>query len=112
MTTVSLLVHVYSTEYVQVDRRYTHYFAFLSLFTAAMLFFVLAENLLQLIVGWELVGLCCFVLIGHWWEEQDNSNAAIKAFLTNRVGDVGLLIGVSILFFGAGRPATTRSPSA
>ena len=64
---------------------------------------MLAQNTLQMIVGWELVGLCSFVLIGHWWEEKPNSDAALKAFLTNRVGDVGLLVGVIILFFAAGR---------
>ena len=102
VTAVSLLVHIYSTDYVAGDVRYTHFFAFLSLFTASMLFFVLAENTIQMIVGWELVGVCSFVLIGHWWEEKPNSDAALKAFLTNRVGDVGLIVGVSILFFAAG----------
>ncbi|MFV2039898.1 MAG: NADH-quinone oxidoreductase subunit L, partial [Acidimicrobiales bacterium] len=102
VTAISLLVHVYSTDYVDGDRRYTHYFAFLSLFTSAMLFFVLSENVLQMIVGWELVGVCSYVLIGHWWEEKPNSDAALKAFLTNRVGDVGLLIGMIILFWSAG----------
>ncbi len=99
---VSTLVHIYSTDYVAGDRRFTHYFAFLSLFTAAMLFFVTAENILQMIVGWELVGVCSFALIGHWWEDQSNSDAALKAFLTNRVGDMGLLIGMIILFFASG----------
>jgi len=84
VTIVSLLVHIYSTDYVAGDRRYTHFFAFLSLFTAAMLFFVLAQSTIQMIVGWELVGLCSFALIGHWWEEKPNSDAALKAFLTNR----------------------------
>ena len=56
----------------------------------------------MLLTAWELVGLCSFVLIGHWWEEKPNSDAALKAFLTNRVGDVGLIIGVIILFFAAG----------
>ena len=102
VTIVSLLVHVYSTDYVGDDKRYTHFFAFLSLFTAAMLFFVLSDNILQMIVGWELVGVCSFVLIGHWWEEKPNSDAALKAFLTNRVGDVGLIIGTITLFFAAG----------
>lgn len=102
VTIVSLLVHVYSTDYVGDDKRYTHFFAFLSLFTAAMLFFVLSDNILQMIVGWELVGVCSFVLIGHWWEEKPNSDAALKAFLTNRVGDVGLIVGTIILFFAAG----------
>ena len=68
-----------------------------------MLMLVIAENTLQLLTGWELVGLCSFVLIGHWWEEKPNSDAALKAFITNRVGDVGLIIGVIILFFGAGQ---------
>jgi NADH-quinone oxidoreductase subunit L len=102
VTLISLLVHIYSTEYLKGDRRHTHYFAFLSLFTSAMLFYVVSENILQMLVGWELVGVCSFVLIGHWWEEKKNSDAALKAFLTNRVGDVGLLIGVVILFFAVG----------
>ncbi|MFN8050251.1 MAG: NADH-quinone oxidoreductase subunit L [Acidimicrobiales bacterium] len=99
VTFISLLVHIFSTDYVAGDRRYTHYFGFLSLFTASMLFFVLAENTLQMIVGWELVGVCSFALIGHWWEDKNNSDAALKAFLTNRVGDMGLMIGVIILYF-------------
>jgi NADH-quinone oxidoreductase subunit L len=102
VSTISLLVHVYSTEYVKGDSRYTHYFAFLSLFTASMLTLVIAENVLMLLVSWELVGMCSFVLIGHWWEDKDNTDAAMKAFLTNRVGDVGLILGVILLFFGAG----------
>jgi NADH-quinone oxidoreductase subunit L len=98
VASISLLVHIYSTEYVKDDRRYVHYYAFLSLFTAAMLFFVMAQNIIQLIVGWELVGVCSFVLIGHWWEEKPNTDAALKAFLTNRVGDIGLLVGMIILW--------------
>jgi len=102
VTLVSLLVHIYSTDYVGGDRRYTHYFAFLSLFSASMLTLVISENTLQLLVAWELVGVCSFALIGHWWEEKPNSDAALKAFLTNRVGDMGLLVGVTILFFVVG----------
>ena len=98
---ISLLVHVFSTDYVAGDRRYTHYFAFLSLFTASMLFFVISSSTLQMIVGWELVGLCSFALIGHWWEEKPNSDAALKAFLVNRVGDIGLLCGMIVLYFAA-----------
>ena len=103
VTLVSLLVHVYSTDYVHGDRRYTHFFAFLSLFTASMLGLVMASSTLLLIVCWELVGVCSFVLIGHWWEEKANSDAALKAFITNRVGDVGLLVGVTTLYFAAGQ---------
>lgn len=102
VTLISLLVHIYSTDYVAGDRRYTHYFAFLSLFSASMLFFVLSRSTLQMIMAWELVGVCSFALIGHWWEEKPNSDAALKAFLTNRVGDIGLLVGMTILFFSAG----------
>lgn len=99
VTTISLLVHVYSTEYMRDDRRYTHYFAALNLFTASMLLLVVADNTLQLLVGWELVGLCSFLLIGHWWEEKPNGDAALKAFFTTRTGDIGLLTGVIMTFF-------------
>ena len=109
VTFISLLVHVFSTDYVGGDRRYTHYFAFLSLFTSSMLFFVLSASTLQMLVGWELVGVCSFALIGHWWEDKPNSDAALKAFLTNRVGDVGLLIGVTVLFFAAGNSFDIRT---
>ncbi|MFN2606835.1 MAG: NADH-quinone oxidoreductase subunit L [Acidimicrobiales bacterium] len=103
VTFISLMVHVYSTAYMHGDRRYTYFFAALSLFTASMLTLVVSDNTLQLLVGWELVGVCSFMLIGHWWEEQANSDAAIKAFLTTRTGDVGLMLGVITLFFAAGQ---------
>jgi NADH-quinone oxidoreductase subunit L len=103
VTTISLLVHIFSTAYMEGDRRYTHFFASLSLFTSGMLILVTAATTLQMILGWEIMGLCSFLLIGHWWEEQANSDAALKAFFTTRTGDVGLLVGVSILFFAAGR---------
>ena len=106
VTFISLLVHVYSTDYVHGDIRYTHFFAFLSLFTASMLMLVISATTVQFITSWELVGVCSFVLIGHWWEEQKNSDAALKAFITNRVGDIGLLIGMITLFFTAGRGET------
>ncbi len=96
---ISFLVHVYSTAYMHGDERFTYFYAALSLFTASMLLLVVAENTLQLLVGWELVGLCSFMLIGHWWEEKPNTNAAIKAFLTTRTGDVGLLVGVVLTGF-------------
>src|SRR5947209_2169977 len=99
VTLISLLVHVYSLEYMRGDRRFTYFYAALSLFTASMLLLVVADNTLQLLVGWELVGVCSFMLIGHWWEEKENSRAAIKAFLTTRTGDIGLMIGVIMTFF-------------
>ncbi|MBA3982914.1 MAG: NADH-quinone oxidoreductase subunit L [Acidimicrobiia bacterium] len=98
---ISLLVQIYSLEYVRGDRRYTHFFAAITLFSAGMLVMVLGENMIQVILGWEIMGLCSFLLIGHWWEDEANSTAALKAFLTVRVGDIGLLVGTSVLFFGA-----------
>jgi len=102
VTLISLLVYIYSTSYMKGDIRYTFFYAALSLFTASMLLLVVAENTLQLLVGWELVGLCSFMLIGHWWEEGANSRAALKAFLTTRIGDIGLMIGIIVVFFAAG----------
>jgi NADH-quinone oxidoreductase subunit L len=99
---ISLLVHIYSTAYMHDDIRFTHYYAMLSLFTAAMLLLVISDNTLELLVGWEGVGLCSFALIGHWWEEKENSAAALKAFLTTRTGDIGLMIGIIILYFAVG----------
>ena len=101
VTFISTLVQVFSLEYVRGDRRYTHFFASLTLFSAGMLAMVLAENMVQLILGWEIMGLCSFLLIGHWWEDTGNSKAALKAFFTVRVGDMGLLVGTAILFGGA-----------
>jgi NADH-quinone oxidoreductase subunit L len=102
VTVISTLVQIYSLEYVRGDRRFTHYFAGLSLFTAGMLTLVVAENTLELLLGWEIMGLCSFMLIGHWWEDKQNSDAALKAFFTTRTGDVGLMIGIVVTFFGAG----------
>ena len=99
---VSLLVQVYSTSYMHGDKRYTFFFAILSMFTTGMLLVTIADNLLLMLVGWEIMGVCSYFLIGHYWEEQPNSNAAIKAFLTTRIGDVGFMLGIATLFVGAG----------
>ena len=108
VTLISLLVHIYSHR-LRARRPPLHPLLRRSSACSPRRcsFFVLGANTLQMIVGWELVGLCSFVLIGHWWEEKPNSDAALKAFLTNRVGDVGLLIGMIILFFAAGADAST-----
>ena len=98
---ISLLVQVFSLDYVRGDRRYTHFFAALTLFSSGMLVMVMSSNMVQIILGWEIMGLCSFMLIGHWWEDAYNSHSALKAFFTVRVGDVGLLVGTAILFFGA-----------
>ncbi len=94
VTFVSLMVHIYSLGYMAGDPRFTWFYALLSLFTASMLLLVVADNLMIVLVGWELVGICSFLLIGFWWEERKNSTAAIKAFLTTKFGDVGLILGV------------------
>ncbi len=99
---ISFLVHIFSTNYMEGDKRFTHYFAFLSLFTTGMYVLVVSSTTLQMLFGWELMGLCSFALIGHWWEEKANTDAALKAFLTTRTGDVGLLVGITILFWIAG----------
>ena len=101
VTTVSLLVQIYSVGYMRGDKRYVLYFANLSLFTTGMLVVVLADNLLFLLVGWEIMGICSYFLIGHWWEEEANARAAIKAFLVTRVGDIGFLFGIFVFFWAA-----------
>ena len=98
VTFVSLMVHIYSTGYMHGDPRFTYFYVLLSLFTASMLLLVVANNILLALVGWELVGICSFLLIGFWWEEHENSSAAIKAFLTTKFGDVGLMVGVVVLY--------------
>ncbi|MPZ72701.1 MAG: hypothetical protein GEU74_05630 [Nitriliruptorales bacterium] len=98
VTFVSLMVQVYSTGYMHGDSRYTYFFALLSVFTASMLLLVVSNNMMMLLMGWELVGVCSYLLIGFWWEEHENSSAAIKAFLTTKLGDVGLMVGVIALW--------------
>jgi NADH-quinone oxidoreductase subunit L len=100
VTTVSLLVQIYSIGYMRGEARYTWFFAALSLFTGSMLTLVIANNLLMLLIGWELVGICSYLLIGHYWEEKANSSAAIKAFITTKTGDIPFLIGIFVLFAG------------
>ncbi len=100
---ISLCVHIFSREYLRDDKRFVHYFASLALFTGAMLWMVQSATTLGLLFGWEMMGLCSFLLIGHWWEDKNNTNAALKAFFTTRTGDIGLLIGIVMLFFAAGK---------
>ncbi len=102
VTFVALLVQVYSLEYMRGDSRFGWYFAVHSLFGAAMLALVVADNLLFLYIAWELVGLGSYLLIGHWWERRSAAEAAKKAFITTRIGDVGLLIGIILLFRATG----------
>ncbi|MEO8293142.1 MAG: NADH-quinone oxidoreductase subunit L [Actinomycetota bacterium] len=102
VTSVSLCVHIYSLGYMDGDVRFTWFYVVLSLFTGAMLNVVVADNLFQLLVGWEIMGVCSYLLIGHWYEDRDNSNAAIKAFITTRVGDVPFMFGIFALVVATG----------
>lgn len=98
VTLISALVHLFSIGYMKGDIRYARYFAYLGLFSFSMLLIVLANNLFLLYVGWELVGICSYLLIGHWYERKSASDAAIKAFVVNRIGDLGFFIGIAILY--------------
>ncbi|MFI7135672.1 NADH-quinone oxidoreductase subunit L [Nonomuraea sp. NPDC050153] len=102
VTLVALAVQIYSVGYLKDDPRYPSYSAFISLFTSAMLLVIYAGDLLVLYVGWEIMGLCSYLLIGHWWEDRGNSRAAVKAFLVTRLGDVGFLFGIFVLGLAAG----------
>ncbi len=98
VTFVSLLIHIYSIGYMSHDKAQPRYFALTALFTASMLGLILSDNILQLFVCWELVGVCSYLLIGFWFEKPSAASAAKKAFLTTRIGDVMFLAGIVILF--------------
>lgn len=102
ITLVATLVHIFSIGYMAEDKRFPRFFTYLGLFCFSMLGLVLGGTVLQLFIFWELVGLCSYLLIGFWYEKKSASNAAIKAFVTNRVGDFGFLIGFGILFYHLG----------
>ncbi len=99
---ISFLVHIFSTVYMHGDKRYPRFFAYLGLFTFSMLGIVLANNFLNMYIFWELVGVSSYLLIGFWYEKDSAANANKKAFITNRVGDFGFLIGILILFANYG----------
>ena len=102
VTAVSLLVMIYSREYMKGERGYTRFFACMSLFVFSMCTLVLADNFLLLLVGWEGVGLCSYLLIGYYYEKPAAAAAAKKAFLVTRTGDLGLLLGVVLTFLAFG----------
>ena len=102
ITGVGFLIHVYSIGYMHGDEGYTRYFAYLNLFVFAMLILVLGNNYLMMFVGWEGVGLCSYLLIGFWYEKQSATDAGKKAFIVNRIGDFGFLLGMFTLFAAFG----------
>ena len=99
VTFVSSLVHIYSIGYMSHDPHKPRFMSYLSLFTFSMLALVVSDNFLQLFFGWEGVGLCSYLLIGFWYKKDSANNAAIKAFIVNRIGDFGLAIGIFLIFF-------------
>src|SRR6185295_11300437 len=102
VNTVSAFVHLYSIGYMEEDPYRPRFFAYLSLFTFAMLMLVTADNLVQLFFGWEGVGLASYLLIGFWYHKPEANAAAIKAFVVNRVGDFGFALGIFALFMMTG----------
>ncbi len=102
VTGVGFLIHVYSIGYMSHEPGLGRYFAYLNLFTFAMLTLVLADNFLLMFVGWEGVGLCSYLLIGYWFEKKSASDAGKKAFIVNRIGDFGFLLGIFIIFWQVG----------
>ena len=102
VTGVGSLIHVYSIGYMKDDKSYARYFAYLNLFLFFMLLLVLGRSLLVLFVGWEGVGLASYLLIGFWFEDPDKARAGKKAFITNRVGDAGFLLGMFVLYAALG----------
>ncbi len=98
VTGVGFLIHVYSTGYMGHEKAYGRYFAYLNLFTFSMLMLVLADNFVLLFFGWEAVGLCSYLLIGHWYQRPSAAEAGKKAFIVNRIGDWGFMIGIFLVF--------------
>jgi proton-translocating NADH-quinone oxidoreductase chain L len=102
VTFIATLIHIYSMGYMHDDPRYPRFFTYLSLFCFSMLGLVASSNVFMIFIFWELVGLCSYLLIGFWYEEKVNSDAANKAFIVNRIGDVGMLAGLGILWSALG----------
>ena len=98
VTSVSLMVHIYTIGYMADDPGYQRFFAYISLFTFSMLMLVMSNNMVQLFFGWEAVGLVSYLLIGFWYTRPTAIFANMKAFLINRVGDFGFMLGIGLLF--------------
>lgn len=127
VTGVGTLIHLYSIGYMHGDPRFARFFAYLNLFAASMLVLVLGNNMILMFLGWEGVGLCSYLLISFWFEKDTAAAAGKKAFVTNRVGDFGFILGTLLLFANAGtltifggrvegcsqlrRPCSRRGPS-
>ena len=102
ITGVGLLIHIYSAGYMSHDEGFTKFFAYLNLFMFSMLVLVMGSNFLMMFIGWEGVGLCSYLLIGYWFKNQDYTAAANKAFIMNRIGDLGFLLGMFMIYINFG----------
>ena len=109
VTFVATLIHIYSMGYMHDDPRYPRFFAYLSLFCFSMLGLVASSNVFMIFIFWELVGICSYLLIGFWYEEKTNCDAANKAFIVNRIGDVGMLVGLGLSGRAWARSTSRRS---
>jgi NADH-quinone oxidoreductase subunit L len=116
ITVVGFLIHLYASEYMQGDDAYNRFFAYLNLFVGCMLVLVFADNLVLLLLGWEGVGLCSYLLIGFWYRDPANGAAARKAFVVTRIGDVALLLAIFLIFAEFGtlriRDVLAQAPAA
>ena len=99
VTTITLLVMIYSHGYMAHDKGYVRFFTYLALFSSSMMGLIISPNLLEIYVFWELVGMCSYLLVGFWYDRDGAAHAAQKAFVVNRVGDFGLLLGILGLFW-------------
>jgi len=99
VTVIGTLIHIYGMGYMHGDKSFWRFFSYLNLFLAAMLLLVLGDNLIMMFLGWEGVGLCSYLLIGFWFEEEANAIAGKKAFIVNRIGDLGFLVGIFLVAY-------------
>ncbi len=102
VSAVGFIIHIYSIGYMAEDEGYARYFTYLNLFTFSMLLLVMASNMILMFVGWEGVGLCSYLLIGFWYEKKSAANAGKKAFIVNRIGDAGFIVGILFILFNIG----------
>lgn len=99
VTGIGTLIHIYGMGYMHGDKSFSRFFSYMNLFVAAMLMLVLGDNIIIMFLGWEGVGLCSYLLIGFWFEEEANAVAGKKAFITNRIGDLGFIVGIFLLVY-------------
>src|SRR5258708_6084405 len=102
ITGVGSLIHIYAAAYMATEKAYWRFFTYLNLFVFSMLLLVLGDNFIVMFFGWEGVGLCSYLLIGFWYEDYKKASAGVKAFVTNRVGDWGFVVGLLLIFWGLG----------